>query len=245
MRRSVPILLVVGVALAASGCESTQDQAARVQKANALRTKIAAQPLRIPRSDSRIRVTSKVLLKGKDVNAVVVTLKNTSSKSIADIPIAVNVRNRSGRLVATNTAPGSDHWLNHVPLIRAGQTVDWIDDQFDPDTTAASASVKVGIGAVVNRPYADARLFRTSFFEDPVSGTSLAGKAKSSAPVTQERLVVFSVGRSGGRVVSAGRGVVERLAGGKASGFTVFFVGANPKSVALKTIAPPVLSPKK
>lgn len=239
--------LAAALAVAVAGCESTQDKAARVQKENAKRQKLASIPLTIPKIDSRIEVTGTTVLRGKEANAVVVSLRNSSGKALADIPIAVQVFSSKGRRIASNTDPGTDHWLNHVPLIRAGQTIDWVNDQFDPDGKAASAKVRVGVGRSLASPYPDAKLLKTHFFKDPISGTSFTGKARSSAPVTQERLVVYSVGRQGGRVVSAGRGVVERLKanGANRSTFTVFYVGADPKTVQLSNLAPPVRSPRK
>ena len=248
MIRSLRIAAVaVLAAVLVTGCESTQDKAARVQKANALNAKAAAQPLTVATIDRRIKVTGTTVLRGKDTDAVVVAVVNTSSKPIADLPIAVKVFNGSGKVVLTNTAPGTDHWLNHIPLLRPGQTFYWVNDQLDPLPSARKATVRIGPGVVVAHPYPDAQLIKTKFFEDPVSGAAFTGKAKGTAPVLQERLVIFSVGKQGGQIVAAGRGVLEKLLpnGGKPAGFTIFYVGANPKSVSLSNQAPPVLSPKR
>ena len=236
-------MAVVGLA----GCESTQDKAARVQAENARKAKIAAQPLAVGKKDPHLKVQSSTVLRSKDLNAAVVGVTNTGSKALADIPIAVNLLNAAGKQVSTNTAPGTDHWLNHIPLIRPGQTFYWVNDQFDPIPSARKAQVRVGSGVVVSRPYPDAKLIGTHFFQDPTTGTAFTGKATGNAPVLQERLVIFSIGRQGGRIVSAGRGVLEKLLPnrGKPSGFTIFYVGANPKTVSLSNQAPPVLSPKK
>lgn len=246
-RRFTSVAAIAAIAVGATGCESTQDKAARIQAENAKRMKLASLPLVVKKSDPRIKVIGTTVLKGKVATAIVVTLRNTSGTAIADSPIAVDVIGAGGKKLQTNTTPGADHWLNHVPLIRAGQTIDWVQDQFDPEPGARSARVKVGAGKSVAKPYADARLLKTHWFQDPISGPAFTGKAKGSAPVLQERVVVYSVGRSGGRVVAAGRGVLEKLApnGTKASGFTIFYTGANPKAASLKSFAPPVLSPKK
>ncbi len=234
-------------ALLVTGCESSQDKAARVQKINEARQKVAAQPLTVAKVDRRIKISEVAVLRGKDTDAVVVTVVNTTSKPIADLPIAVNLLNSAGKVIATNTDPGTDHWLNHIPLLRPGKSFSWVNDQFEPLPAARKATVRIGSGAVVPRPYPDAQLIKTRFFADPISGAAFTGKAKGNAPVLQERLVIFSVGRQGGRIVAAGRGVLEKLLpnGGKPAGFTIFYVGANPKSVSLSNEAPPVLSPKK
>lgn len=247
IQRFALIAASIGVIAGLAGCESTQDKAKRVQAENARKAKLAAQPLAVGKQDPHLKVGEKVVLRSRDVNAVVVAVTNTGSKPLADIPIAVNVLNGAGKQVSTNTAAGTDHWLNHIPLIRPGKTFYWVNDQFDPIPSARKAQVKIGSGTVVAKPYPDAKLIKTHFFQDPTSGTSFTGKATGNAPVLQLRLVIFSVGRQGGRIVSAGRGVLEKLLpnGGKPSGFTIFYVGANPKTVSLSNEAPPVLSPKK
>ena len=234
-------------ALLVTGCESTQDKAARVQKANAIKQKAASQPLTVPTIERRVKVTGTTVLRGKDTDAVVVAVVNNSSKPIADLPIAVKILNGAGKMVLNNTAPGTDHWLNHIPLLRPGQTLYWVNDQLDALPSARKATVRIGPGVVVAHPYPDAQLIKTSIFEDPVSGAAFTGKVKGTAPVLQERVVIFSVGRQGGKIVSAGRGVLEKLLPnrGKPAGFTIFYVGASPKSVSLTNQAPPVLSPKK
>lgn len=247
MRRAGAIAVALATTALLPACESTQDKAARIQAENARKLKLASMPLVVAKADRRIDVVSRTVLRGKVATAVVVSLRNRSKSPIADIPIAVDLFDAKGRRLQTNTTPGADHWLNHVPLIRGGQTVDWVQDQFDPEPTARRAAVRVGIGTNVARPFPDAKLLKTHWFQDPISGPAFSGKAKGAAPVLQERVVIYSVGRSGGRVVTAGRGVLEKLApnGSKASGFTIFYTGSNPKSASLRNLAPPVLNPKK
>ncbi len=246
IRRFAILGAALALPVAVSGCESTQDKAAKIQKENARKQKLASMPLTIPKSDPKMKVTETVVLRSKDLNAVVVSIKNTGNKPIADIPIAVSVVNSAGKEVGSNTAPGTDHWLNHVPLIRPGQTFTWVNDQFDPTPSARKARVKVGIGTQVAKPYPDGKLVKPHFFQDPATGTAYTGKVKGNAPVLQMRVVIFSVGRQGGRIVTAGRGVLEKLLpnGGKPQGFTIFYVGANPKTASLTNEIPPVLSPK-
>jgi len=241
MRLLLSLAAIGLIAATLSACESTQDKAAKIQKINAAKEKIAALPLTVKRVDPRIKVVGTVLLHNKNAGAVVVTMRNTSNTAIADIPIAVNLYSGS-KQTATNTTPGNDHWLNHIPLVRAGQTVDWVEDQFDPEPIAKRATVRVGVGKSEKSPLPDATIAGTKFFADPVSGTSLTGKVTNNSTVLQVRPVVYSVGRRGGQVVAAGRGVLEKLLpkGGKPSGFSLFYVGADPKGLQLTSFVPPI-----
>lgn len=242
MRRVASVVIGGGLLFGLSACESTQDKAAKVQAENARRQKLASVPLTIPKVDGNIKVLGTTVLNSNDATAVVVTLRNTGSKAVANVPIAVDVFTGANRRLFSNTTPGLDHWLNHIPMLRPGQTVDWMNDQFTPDPSARKATVRVGVGTPVARPRPDAVLSKQRFFADPVSGTELLGKASNRGDDLQERVVVYSVGRRGGRVVTAGRGVIEKLLpkGSKPSSFTIFFVGADPKSAQLKTHAPPI-----
>jgi len=241
--RSLSLVVLAGITAAGlSACESTQDKAARIQAENAKQQKLASMPLTIPKADSRIKVLGTTVLTSKDATVVVVTLKNTGSQAVTNVPVVVNVIAANGKKIDTNATPGLEHWLNHIPILRPGQTVDWMDDQFTSNPAAKSATVQVGIGKPDPHPQPDAVLSKQKFFVDPVSGTELNGKATNLTDLLRDRVVVYSVGRQGGRVVTAGRGVIDKLLpkGGKPSPFTIFFVGTDPRSAQLKTFAPPV-----
>ena len=58
--------------------------------------------------------------------------------------------------------------------------------------------------------------------------------------VEQRRLVVACVARRGGRVVAAGRAIVNRLAPGKSASYHVFFIG-DPRGARMTVVAPPTV----
>ena len=184
MRLLLSLAAIGLIAATLSACESTQDKAAKIQKINAAKEKIAATPLVVKRVDPRIKVVGTALLRNKDAGAVVVTVRNTSNTAIADIPIAVNLYSGS-KQTATNTTPGNDHWLNHIPLVRPGQTVDWVEDQFDPEPIAKRVTVRVGVGKSDKSPLPDATITGTKFFADPVSGTSFTRSVAAAARLSQ------------------------------------------------------------
>ena len=73
----------------------------------------------------------------------------------------------------------------------------------------------------------------------PATSPSTATSPTRSA-VEQRRLVVFVVGRRGGKVVAAGRAIVERLAPGKSARFSAFPIG-DAEGAELSAAAPPTV----
>jgi hypothetical protein len=77
-------------------------------------------------------------------------------------------------------------------------------------------------------------------------GVYAKGIVRNSSPVLQRRLVIACVARRGGRVVAAGRAVVDKLPPAaetkKPATFTVYFIG-NPKGARLDCAAPPTVLP--
>ena len=68
----------------------------------------------------------------------------------------------------------------------------------------------------------------------------MVGTVTNRSDVEQLRLVVFVVGRKGGKVVSAGRAIVEKLAPGKTANVSAFPIG-DPTGAELTASAPPTV----
>jgi hypothetical protein len=169
----------------------------------------------------------------------VVELKNTSNKPQVNFPIIADVRGANGKTVYTNSLPGLEPTLNHVPLIEPGQTFTWVNDQISP--TAPAQSAKVKIGESTEPPPAklpEMQLGKTTIEDDP-SGIVAKGTVTNKSQVDQVQLVVFAVARSGSKVVAAGRAVVKKLKiGQKPFRYQLFFIG-DPKGGQLDVTAPP------
>jgi len=84
-----------------------------------------------------------------------------------------------------------------------------------------------------------------------ISGVSLGsdsdglyakGTIVNRSKIAQRRLTIFCVARKGGKIVAAGRAILDALApaGAKPTRFTVFFIG-NPKGAKLSFSAPPTV----
>ena len=75
---------------------------------------------------------------------------------------------------------------------------------------------------------------------DPVDGPEATGSIVNRSGVEQRKLTVFGVVRTGGKIVAAGRGQVNRLKAHKKSRFQIFFIG-DPRRGRLTVSAPPTV----
>ena len=157
------------------------------------------------------------------------------------MPIGIRVSGpQGGAPFYTNTEAGYARDLNHLSLIRPGQTVDWVNDQITGGK-AARVTAFVGRGVTVSNPPPDIKLANMRWWNDPYTGWAYKGRAIATSPIPQLRVMVYAVVRRGGKVVAAGRSGIERVArGAKPPLVSVYPVGDNPNSGIVSAVAPPV-----
>ena len=244
MKRAVAWVVLVAAASALSACESSQDKNARLKIAAAKAQQDALKPVSIGKPDQRVKVLKKEIINGPDGRvAVVVTLKNTSSTAIRDVPIGLQVSDaKGGAPFYSNTIAGYGADLNHLSLIRPGQTFEWINDQITGGK-GSKVSVTVGKGVDIKNPPPDPKLTKMKWWDDAVSGWTYKGRAVSTSSIPQVRLIIYSTVRQGGKLVAAGRSAIERLAkGGKPQLVAVLPVTTvkDPSTGSVTAISPPV-----
>jgi len=244
MKRAVALVALVTTVPVLAACESSQDKNARLKIAAAKAQQDALKPVSIGKPDKRIKVLKKEIINASDGRiAVVVTIKNTSSSSIRDVPIGLQVTGpKGGAPFYTNTIAGFGDDLNHLSLIRPGQTFEWINDQVTGGK-AAKVDVTVGKGVDITNPPPDPKLTNMNWWDDSVSGWTYKGRAVATSSIPQVRLIVYSTVRQGGKLVAAGRSAIERLAqGGKPQLVAVLPVTTvkDPRSGSVTATAPPV-----
>ena len=126
--RPVPVALVLaGVALVTTGCESTQDKSAKI--AAELGPITHEEGLKITKESKDVKVVSTQLLTDVNGSAVVVDLHNDSDRDLVNVPIAIDVLDAKGKSVYENDIPGIEPALTAIPFIDAGSDVDWVHDQ--------------------------------------------------------------------------------------------------------------------
>jgi hypothetical protein len=225
-RAVVPVSLVlVGVTLVATGCESTQDQSARIGAE--LGPVAQEKGLKITEQSKDVEVVSSALLSDENGSAVVVRLRNRSSEDLVGVPIAIDVLDAKGKSVYRNDSPGIEPALAAVPFIPAGGETEWVHDQILATGVPAKVEVKVGEGG---EPFSGTQpqisVSDPKLEGDPYSGVLAGGNVVNKSGEDLERLLLYAIARKGGEVVAAGRGAIEPFkAKPKPVPYNIYFIG--------------------
>ncbi len=224
-------------ALALTGCETTAEKSARLQR-QAKRFTLTEKGLSIIRENAQVRVLGAIVVRDSERAAAVVTLRNSSSRAQRDVPIAIVVRDAHGRQLFANDAPGLESALVSLPSIPAHATVAWVDDQLPVTGGPASVSAKIGAApSSAGSPPALA-VGATRVTEDPANGLVASGAVTNRSQTAQKGLVLFAVARRAGRIVAAGRAIVPELSANATASFQASLVG-DAKGASVSVAAPP------
>jgi hypothetical protein len=233
-RRLTPALLAISLAACCSGCESTQEKSAKLERATK-HERLALQGVTVGRQNPDVRVLATEVLHGEEADAVVVRLRDISSKPLVAAPIAIAVRDATGKIVYQNNSPGEDPSLIKVSLQPGKESV-WIDDQVHSESVPKSATAKVGEGSHPGGPPPKLSVEGLHVGGEG-SEASAEGSVKNGSGKTQLDLVVFVLASKRGRTVAAGRAVLPEVLPGASDSFQVFFVG-DPGGATLQASAP-------
>jgi hypothetical protein len=236
--RAAALLVLVAVAL--SACQTTQELSGeRAKKAKKL---VAEKGLSIGRANPDVAVGTTAVLQDRNGTAVVVELRNTGRTAQANVPLSVAVTDAQGKALYRNNLAGLEDSLVSVALLPKGEEAFWVNNQ----VTAAGKPVKVQakVGEAKAKVPASIPTFAISGVEidSDTDGVYAKGTIVNRSKIAQRRLTIFCVARKGGKVVAAGRAIVDALpaAGGKPTKFDVFFIG-DPKGAKLTFSAPPTV----
>jgi hypothetical protein len=237
--RRATLLLVA--ALAVAGCESSQQTSKRLAKQG--KTVLKEQTgVKVGAENPNIRVTETAVLKDANGIAAVVALKNTSRRSQTQLPVGITIKDAKGAKIYANDIPGLDASLTSMALVRSGGEAYWVDNQILGNGAPKKLDVKVGRArGPVPSVIPQIALSKVRFDKD-VSGPFVTGVITNHSKVLQRRLTVFCVARKSGRIVAAGRAVVDKLPPAptpKPIRFSVYFIG-NPTGAKLSFSVPPV-----
>jgi hypothetical protein len=232
------VFLISALSFLFSACESTQQKSERLGRAGK-GTSLAAKGLVVSRQSTDVKVIETDALQDSNGTAAVVALRNTSKRALAEVPIAIDVRDAGGKSLFRNDAPGLEPTLVKAPLLRPGERFLWVNDQVSASTKPHSLKVKVGETATPSPAHVPRiELTAPRLEHDSVSGSEAIGMVANHSRVEQRKLVVFAVARRAGKVVAAGRAQINRLQPGKRARFHVFFIG-NPSGARITVAAPP------
>jgi hypothetical protein len=246
VRRAIPGALAVIAALALTGCETTAQKSAQLERA-AHHTRLAERGLSIVKQSTDVRVLGAALVHGAEGAAAVVTLRNDSAHALTDVPIAITVKNAGGSTVFQNNAPGLEAALTAIGSLPAHGEATWVDDQVPASGAPASVSAIVGESPIAaaaiagKSPVASGPIPRIEVAGvhrgEEAGSTVAAGTARNRSNVTQKSLVVYALARRAGRIVAAGRAILPEVPAGASTPFQAFLVGSA-QGAALEASAP-------
>ena len=230
MSAPTPVVLaaLAFAALALGGCESTQEQSAKLEAAAKLEKRehpaSADRGLSIAHPSTKVKVLEATVLHDAEGAAAAVTVENISSQTLEAVPIAIAVKDSGGKLVYQNDAPGLEPSLTAISRLPAHGSLTWVDDQIASAGGPSSVTATVGEAPAAKGPE-PAIAVSGVHLSEPSTG-EVAGTVRNGSTAAQAHLVVYVTATHSGRIVAAGRAVIAELAAGASTGFQVFPIGS-------------------
>jgi hypothetical protein len=218
-------LLLGLLALLCSGCETTAEKSAKLEREAKRHTLATEQGLTIAHTSTVVKVLETAFVHGREGSAAVVTLRNSSARAMRDVPISLSLKDAHGTTVYSNGTPGLAKTLTSVALLPAHTKLVWIDDQVQA-ASAARVTARIGESSPVGGSTPRPAVIETHLASESAGTSTLEGTVRNPSSTAQPELVIEAVARRGGRVVAAGRAVLASLEAGASTPFQVFFVGS-------------------
>jgi hypothetical protein len=211
-RPAAALAAAVLVALTASGCETTQQESAKIarrlghQSANPGTTRVGA-------TNRAVRVVRSALVSGSPA-AVAIELRNGGARAQASIPVLVTVRDAHGAVVYRNDTRGIEPSIQQLALLEAHATGWWVDNEVLANgEPAAAAAARVGAATGSAAPPAAIELSEVSA-SNSFPGPHVNVTVRNRGPRAASQLPLYAVAIAGGKVVGAGRAIVATLGPG-------------------------------
>jgi hypothetical protein len=247
-------LVVAALVPGLAACESTQEKSAQLEReAKAHSATVGHSGLSIKKASHDVQVLTTALVANAEATAAVVILRDTSPYPLRDVPIAITVRDRHGRVLYQNNGVGLSQSLTSAALLQPGMQFDWVDDQVQLPTGAETAQsggaqtrglsvqARVGEAPEVHEPAGalpKLEIAQIHPIEDPGLGEGAAGTLHNTSSVSQTNVVVYGVASRAAHIVAAGRAELPTLAAAASAQFELFLVG-DAKGAKLTLSAPP------
>ncbi len=237
MRRGAAFVPIgLALALALTGCETTAEKSAKLEKA-AKHTTLAQTGLSITHTSTEVRVVSTTVLHDSEGAAAAVTLRNLSPHTLRDVPLAITVKDAGGKTLFRNDAPGLEAAFTSLSCLPAHSEVTWVDDQVPAAGGPVNLTAQAGVAPAVAASPPKIEVNGLHLAEEASSGIAAAGRIENRSQVSQRSLVVFALARRAGRIVAAGRAVLPEVPAGSSVPFQAFFIG-DPRGAQLQASAP-------
>ena len=218
-------LLLGLLAVLCSGCETTAEKSAKLEKAAKRHTLATEQGLTIVHTSTLVKVLETAFVHGREGSAAIVTLRNSSAHALRDVPISLSLKDAHDKTVYSNGTPGLAKTLTSIALLPAHGKLTWIDDQIQ-GVSAARVTARVGEGSPASGSTPRMNVAETHLASEASGSSTLEGTVRNPTATAQPELVIDAVARRSGHVVAAGRAVLASLETGASTPFEVFFVGS-------------------
>jgi hypothetical protein len=226
------------IVLGASGCETTQEQSAKIARTLGRQSAIAG-TTRLGAANRDVRIEQEVLLTAGGQSAVALKLTNTSARTQADFPVLIEVLDAKGRAVYRNNTSGIEPSIQQFALLGPHATAWWVDNEVlasggVPKTAAGR------LGAATAQPPTTVPLLTTQGVSasDSFPGPHVSVTVRNRSTIAQRQVPVYAVALKGAQVVGAGRGIIPSLAPGAGASVEVPMVGSVSGSTIALTVPP-------
>ena len=226
------------IVLGASGCETTQQQSAKIARTLGHQSAIAG-TTRLGAANRDVRIEQAVLLTAAGQSAVALKLTNTSTRTQTDFPVLIEVLDAKGSAVYRNNTSGIEPSIQEFALLAPHATAWWVDNE----VLASGGVPKTATGqlgaATAPAPGAVPSITTEAVSaSDSFPGPHVSVTVRNRSTIAQRQLPVYAVARRGGRVVGAGRGIIPSLAPGAGAQVQVPMVGSVSESTISLTVPP-------
>jgi hypothetical protein len=238
MIRGGVALAAAAVAIALTGCETTEQESAQIAKRLGHQTAYA-KVTQISGSDHGVRLDEAQIVHSSAGTAAALELTNTTATAQADVPILITVKDAAGASVYSNNTVGEDDPSGEIALLPAHATVWWVDG-----TVLASGGTPASVSAQIGKPTAAAPAGATALSVSKLGsgsnfvGPYIQGTALNAAGSAQSNVTVYAVAVSGGHVVAAGQSLIPSLPAHGSASFQVNVVGSAKGATPAVTVAP-------
>jgi hypothetical protein len=226
------------IVLGASGCETTQEQSAKIARTLGHQSAIAG-TTRLGAANRDVRIEREVVLTAAGQSAVALKLTNTSPRAQTDFPVLIEVLDAKGSAVYRNNTSGIEPSIQQFALLAPHATAWWVDNEVlanggVPKTAtgqlgAATAQAPSALPSITTAAVSASNSF---------PGPHVSATVRNGSTIAQRQLPVYAVALRGGRVVGAGRAIIPSLAPGAAAQVQVPMVGSVSESTISLTVAP-------
>lgn len=220
--RHITAALLGAVALA--GCTTTQHEAQR-ERLDSARQRAALESTRVTVANSVVSPTSISEVSASGKTAFIVTIRNRGSKAVSDLPISVGYTTARGASVYLNASDELNYFQAHLPVIRAGGELTWIDTADRTLPNGARPFARVGLKRSAPALLTETNVSIKVRYHYTAGTNSLTVHLDNPTSVPQYQLQLYAYAKRGSEYVGAANTTVMNLGAGTEQNVRLDLVG--------------------